>query len=167
MNNTKASHEGTTLTIERTFNGSAEKLWQAYADKETFEAWWGPEGWETTAKEFDFKEGGRIHYDMHCVDKNQGDWYDQHSWGLMFIEQINKPTNFNYTDVFSDESGEPNKDMPTLKTNVQLVEQDGKTTMIIKATCETAEQIKELLEMGMVEGFSSQMNKLDRFLETA
>lgn len=62
--------ENKLLIIEHIANGSKEKVWQAYADKELFEKWWGPEEWETTAKEFDFRLGGRIHYDMHCVDTN-------------------------------------------------------------------------------------------------
>ena len=117
------------------------------------------------SKEFDFKEGGRIHYDMHCVDKNQGEWYGQHSWGIMVIDEIDEPNNFSYTDAFTDESGEPNNEMPKLKTTINLTEVNGKTKMTIKALGDTAEQIEQLLKMGMIEGFSSQMSKLDAALE--
>lgn len=165
MSDTKVHQNGKTLTIERSFSGTIDQLWKFYAEKEWFEKWWGPEGWETTTKDYDFREGGKIHYDMHCVDKNQGEWYDQHSWGVMFIEKIDNPNSFEYTDAFTDETGEPNKDMPSLKTVVKLAEGEGMTTMTIEATGETTEQVEELLKMGMVEGFSSQMNKLDTLLE--
>lgn len=166
MGETTHRQEGNTLTIERTFNGPITSVWKAYSDKKVFDKWWGPEGWQTTTTEFDFREGGRIHYDMHCVDKNQGEWFDQHSWGLMLIETINEPSALSFTDSFTDESGEPNNEMPSLKTVVSLEEADGKTTMTIDATGETPEQMKDLLEMGIVEGFSSQMSKLDTLLES-
>lgn len=164
MDKTNVKQEGNTLTIERTFDGPIEKVWKAYADKEWFERWWGPEGWQTTAKEFDFRPGGRVHYDMHCVDKAQGEWFDQHSWGIMDIESIDAPHSFVYTDGFSDETGVANKEMPTLKTTITLEEADGKTTMKIHAVAGSKEQVDELLKMGMIEGFSSQMNRLDAAL---
>ena len=75
--------ENNTLIIERTFNAPIEKLWNAYADKASFEKWWGPEGWETTVKEFDFTVGGKLHYGMIWVDESQGVWFLQVSWGIM------------------------------------------------------------------------------------
>ncbi|MBH1980385.1 SRPBCC domain-containing protein, partial [Candidatus Saccharibacteria bacterium] len=50
--------ENCKLIIEYTANGPKDKVWKAYADKDWFEKWWGPEGWETTAKEFNFAPGG-------------------------------------------------------------------------------------------------------------
>jgi uncharacterized protein YndB with AHSA1/START domain len=86
------------LIIERVFDAPAEKVWKAYADKGMFEAWWGPEGWQTTTKEFDFTEGGRIHYDMKCMDEAQGEWFGKSSWGLMVIESVDAPRSFTYKD---------------------------------------------------------------------
>ena len=31
-----------TLSLEREFDAPKEKVWKAWADKETFEKWWGP-----------------------------------------------------------------------------------------------------------------------------
>jgi uncharacterized protein YndB with AHSA1/START domain len=156
--------ENKTLTLERVFDGPKSKVWKAYADQEWFEAWWGPEGWETKAKEFDFKPGGRVHYDMKCLDPEQKDWYGQSSWGLMQIEAVDAPSSFTYTGYFSDETGKPNTEMPAQTVTVELVESDGKTNMIIRAVSESADDIERLVKMGMVEGFSSQMNKLDALL---
>jgi uncharacterized protein YndB with AHSA1/START domain len=156
--------ENKTLILEREFDAPKDKVWKAYADKEWFEAWWGPEGWETKVKEFSFAPGGRVHYDMKCVDKAQGEWFGQSSWGLMAIEAVDAPNSFTYVDYFSDETGVPNKEMPVQTVTVELVENGGRTNMIIRAISEKAEQIEELIKMGMVEGFSSQMNKLDAML---
>lgn len=156
--------ENKTLVIEYVANAPKEKVWRAYADKEKFEKWWGPEGWETTAKEFDFKPGGRVHYDMHCVDENQGEWFDKHSWGLMDIQNIDEGNSFTYKDYFSDENGILNKEMPALVVTNEFIEEDGKTRIISRCLADKEEQIEELVKMGMVEGFSSQLNKLDRLI---
>jgi len=153
--------ENKTLIIEYVANGPVEKVWRAYADKDWFEKWWGPEGWETTAKEFDFREGGRIHYDMHCVDKNQGEWYDQHAWGVMRIKEIDEHHSLTFEDVFSDETGETDVNMPIMESSVELTEEDGRTKITTRTTAQTVEQLEEILKMGVVEGWSSQLAKLD------
>lgn len=156
--------ENKTLTIERTFNAPKEKLWRAYADKDTFESWWGPEGWETTVKEFNFTPGGTVHYGMKCVDENQGEWFGQESWGLMRLETIDEPNSFTAKDYFSDPDGTQNAEMPGQKFSVEFIEEDGKTRLVTRSVTETAEQLEELIKMGMVEGFSSQLNKLEKLL---
>ena len=156
--------ENKTLTIERTFNASKEKLWHAYADKEMFENWWGPEGWETTVKEFDFVPGGKIHYGMKCVDENQGEWFGKESWGLMKLEVVDAPNLFTAQDHFSDPEGTINSEMPTQQFSVEFIEADGKTRLVTRSVTETAEQLEELVKMGMVEGFDSQLNKLEKLL---
>lgn len=156
--------ENKTLTIEREFDGPIDKVWQAYADKETFEKWWGPEGWETKAKEFNFTPGGRVHYDMKCVDEAQGEWFNQSSWGVMVIDSVDAPNSFSYTDYFSDETGTLNQEMPALKVTNEFVEENGKTKLISRSVADNADQIEQLLQMGMVEGFTSQLLKLDALL---
>lgn len=156
--------ENKTLTLTRDFDGPIDKVWQAFADKETFEKWWGPEGWETTTTEFDFTPGGRVHYGMKCVDEDQGEWFGQSSWGMMLIDSVDAPNRFTYRDYFSDESGTLNQDMPTISVTNQFVEENGRTKFTSVSQAESADQIEELLKMGMVEGFTSQLSKLDAML---
>ncbi len=166
MDKTKVTKdlENKTLTIERTVDAPKEKLWRAYADKEWFEKWWGPEGWETTTKIFDFRVGGQIHYGMKCVDKDQGEWFGQESWGLMTIEAVDEPNSFSANDHFADAEGNLDEKMPTQRFEVELVGEEGKTRIITRSITETAGQLEELVKMGMVEGFSSQLNKLEALL---
>lgn len=153
-----------TLIVERTFDAPKEKLWNAYADKELFQKWWGPEGWETRVKEFSFETGGTIHYGMKCVDENQGEFFGQESWGLMELLEVNAFDSFTARDYFSDAEGAKNAEMPAQKFIVELVEEDGKTRLVNKSITETEEQLEELIKMGMVEGFASQLNKLEALL---
>lgn len=166
MDKTKVTKdlENKTLTIERIFDAPKEKLWRAYADKEWFEKWWGPEGWETTTKEFNFAPGGKIHYGMKCVDENQGEWFGKESWGLMQIESVDEPNSFTAMDYFSNPEGSADETMPSQKFVVELVDENGSTRLVCRCVTETADQLEELVKMGMVEGFSSQMNKLEQLL---
>jgi uncharacterized protein YndB with AHSA1/START domain len=154
--------ENKTLKIVRTFDAPKDKVWRMFAEKEWFEKWWGPEGWETTTKEFNFVPGGQVHYDMKCVDENQGEWFGQSSWGLMKIQNVDAPNNFTYVDYFSDEDGTLNEEMPALTVTNEFIEEDGKTKFVSTSQADSAEQIEQLLKMGMAEGFDSQMNKLDK-----
>lgn len=156
--------ENKTLVIERVFDAPKEKLWRAYAEKDWFEKWWGPEGWQTTTKTFDFTVGGQIHYGMKCVDENQGEWFGQESWGLMKFLAIDAPNSFEAQDFFSGPEGEINQEMPAQKFAVELVDEGGKTRLVSRSICETAEQLEQLIKMGMVEGFASQLNRLEALL---
>lgn len=154
-----------TLIIERSFDAPKEKVWKAYADKAWFEQWWGPEGWQTTTKEFNFVVGGRIHYGMKCVDQNQGEWFGKESWGLMEIQTIDAPNSFSVKDYFCSPDGTISTDMPMQRFSVELIEEAGKTRLVSKSFTESAEQLEELIKMGMVEGFDSQLNRLEKLVQ--
>lgn len=98
---------------------------------------------------------------MKCVDKDQGEWYGQTSWEVMDIVEVILRDNFSYIDYFSDEAGALNKEMPALKVTNEFIEENGKTKIISTSFADSAEQIEQLLSMGMIEGFTSQLNKLD------
>ena len=166
MDKTKVTKdlENNTLTIERTFDAPKGKLWQAYANKDLFVQWWGPEGWETTVKEFDFRPGGRNLYAMKCVDKNQGEWFGQESWGLMEYDEISEPNGFTYRDYFSDSEGSHAAGMPEISISIELVKSDGKTTVVTTCHGKTSGELEKLLAMGMVEGFTSSTNRLDKLV---
>jgi uncharacterized protein YndB with AHSA1/START domain len=157
--------ENNALIIEREFNAPKEKLWNAYADKDLFVQWWGPEGWETTVKEFNFTPGGRNHYCMKCVDQNQGDFFGQESWGLMEFEAIDEPNSITYHDFFANADGSKQADMPALKMIIELRENNGKTTVATRCIGDSAEEIEKLLAMGMIEGYSSSCTRLEKLLQ--
>jgi uncharacterized protein YndB with AHSA1/START domain len=156
--------ENKTLIIEREFDAPKDKVWKAYADKETFEKWWGPEGWETTAKEFNFVPGGRLHYAMKCIDEAQTDWFGKTEWAVMVIEAVDDTDSFTYRDYFADEDGNLKNDMPALTITNTFVEENGVTKLISRSVADSADQIEQLVQMGMIEGFTSQLHKLDAML---
>lgn len=166
MDKTKVTKdfENNTLIIERTFDAPRQRIWDAYTNADQFVKWWGPKGWETTVKEFDFRSDGNNHYCMKCVDKNQGEWYDQEAWGTMQFEQIDAPNSFIYKDYFSDADGTLNQSMPVMTITMEFIEEDGKTRLITRGVVDTKEQLEQLINMDMIEGITSTLDKLEAFV---
>lgn len=79
--------------------------------------------------------------------------------------EVNPNESFIYTDYFSDEAGELSQEMPALKVTNEFIEEDGKTKIVSTSFADSAEQIEQLVNMGMIEGFTSQLNKLDELFE--
>jgi len=157
--------ENKTLIIERSFNAPKEKVWRAYSDKDMFEAWWGPEGWQTTTKQFEFAPGGTIHYGMKCNDEKQGEWFGKESWGMMKIETVEAPNRFTAQDVFSNPEGTVDETLPTQRFMVELIEENGVTKVINRSFVNSVEEMEQLIQMGMVQGFDSQLNRLEVLLQ--
>jgi len=52
------------IVIERTYQASVEELWELWTTKEGFESWWGPEGFCAEVHTIEACENGKLHYDM-------------------------------------------------------------------------------------------------------
>jgi len=160
----KTSIEGKTLRMEWTCEAPRDSVFAAFTEKEQLEAWWGPEGWETTIETFEFQPGGVWHYCMRCIDPAQGDFYGMESWGKAIFRNIDAPNTYSHADYFSDASGAISEHLPGSE-NVTTFLDRGETTLIVfESTYETEAAVQEVLGMGMKEGFTSQLYRLDRLL---
>ena len=52
------------IVIERTYRASLEELWELWTTKESFESWWGPEGFRVEVHAIETRVNGKLHYDM-------------------------------------------------------------------------------------------------------
>ena len=52
------------ITIERTYRGSVEDVWDLWTTKEGIESWWGPDGFTTKVLKLDLRAGGELLYAM-------------------------------------------------------------------------------------------------------
>jgi uncharacterized protein YndB with AHSA1/START domain len=157
--------EGRVLVIERVVNAPRSLVFQAFSDPEHLANWWGPRGWQTENRKFEFKPGGIWHYCMRCTDKKQGDFYGQESWGKAVYHEIIAPEKIVYTDIFADEEGQPVEGMPEIKITLNFIDEEGKTKIITRSEFASAEDLQRIVDMGAVQGFSSQFERLDDFLE--
>ncbi len=161
------SDDKKSLTIERVFQATKDRLWRAYSEKEVFEQWFAPQGWEVTSNKFEFRNGGENVYLMKCVDKNQGEWFGQVSAGKMVFNNINPKDSFEYQDYFTDEDGVVNESMPSAVSTIELVDnQDGTSTLRAVTVYPTEEGLKQVLEMGMEEGYGQTLDKLEQIISS-
>lgn len=156
--------EGMELIIERDFDAPRELVFSVFSDPVHLAAWWGPQGWETEVREMDFKINGVWLYCMTCVDKNQGDFFGMKSCGKAVYHVIVVPEKIVYTDMFTDTDYNVLPEMPETVVKMDFLEKDGKTTIITRSQFSTAEALKQVVDMGAVQGVSSQYERLDNYL---
>lgn len=150
-----------TLIVTRTFPAGKSRIWAAYSDPELLAQWWGPIGWETEIKYMDFSVGGYWHYCMRCVDKAQGEYFGMESWGKGTFTAISPKDSFSYDDEFCTDTAEPVAGMPVSHTTVVLEEKAGNTLFTSTTSYDTPESLKQVLEMGMEEGFRQTLDRLE------
>ncbi|WP_091737274.1 SRPBCC family protein [Phenylobacterium immobile] len=52
------------VVVERTYQAPADDLWALWTTKAGFESWWGPEGFRVEVHVLEAREGGALDYDM-------------------------------------------------------------------------------------------------------
>lgn len=57
-----------TVVVERLVSAPREVVFEAFTSSEHLSAWWGPDGFTTSTREFDFREGGTWVFTMHGPD---------------------------------------------------------------------------------------------------
>lgn len=163
-NELKTVIEGDHLVMERRFDAPRELVFQMFSDSEHLENWWGPKGWETENYAFTFAIGGVWHYCMVCTDEDQGDYYGQTSWGRAVFQEIHIPEKIVYIDQFSDEAGNVSEEFPEMDITLNFVEEAGTTRLQIISRFASAEELKTVVNMGVIEGVTSQYDRLDGYL---
>lgn len=164
MEKVKSQVEGNTLIVERSFNAPRELVFEAFSSPSHLESWWGPAGWKTEIRTFEFEPGGTWHYKMTCVDKDQGDYYGMESWGKSTFIDIDPTERIVYTDAFSDADGHVNPDMPVMTITNEFIDIPGGTLFISRSEFPNEEALQQVVDMGAVEGFSSQLDRLDAII---
>jgi uncharacterized protein YndB with AHSA1/START domain len=56
------------IVLSREFDAPRELVWNAFADPKQIVRWWGPNGFTTTTKKWDFRVGGEWSHTMHGPD---------------------------------------------------------------------------------------------------
>jgi uncharacterized protein YndB with AHSA1/START domain len=59
------------ITIERTYDASAEDVWDLWTTKQGTESWWGPDGFAVEVRTLDLRPGGELRYTMTATASPQ------------------------------------------------------------------------------------------------
>lgn len=164
INGVTVSVDGRELVIERVFNAPRDLVFKAFSNSEYLAKWWGPRGWQTENRQFEFEPSGVWHYCMRCIDEGQGDFFGHESWGKAVFQEINAPEKIVYLDMFADEEGNTVDSLPEMQITMEFVEHEGKTKLISRSQFASFEALQQVMEMGVVEGVASQYECLDDLL---
>lgn len=149
--------EDLTMTITTEFQAKIERVWQIWVDPRQRERWWGPPTWPATFEQHEATEGARSSYYMTGPEgeKVRGYW---------IVTKVQPPTRFEYDDGFADDEGHPVDAMGITHTVVTLEETDARTKMTIRTAFESAEQLEQMVRMGMEEGMGQALGQIDALL---
>lgn len=153
------------LILERVFDAPRDLVFKMFKEPEHLKRWWGPRGWEIPVCTVDFRPGGVWHYCMKCVDENQGDFFCMESWGKGVYKEIIEPEKISYTDYFSDAEGHSNDSMPSTEIILEFVDLGGKTKLINRAEYVSAEALKTVMDMGMLQGITETWDRLNEYVQ--
>jgi uncharacterized protein YndB with AHSA1/START domain len=146
-----------TLTLVADLTAPVERVWRLWADPRQLERWWGPPAYPATVEQHDLTAGGDVTYFMTGPE---GDRYR----GWWRITSVDAPTFLEFTDGFADQDGTPDTGMPTTAVQVRLSEHEGGTRMELRSVFDSAEQMEQLADMGMVEGMEQAVGQMDALL---
>jgi uncharacterized protein YndB with AHSA1/START domain len=157
---TKQDTDALTLTVVSDLAAPPERVWELWVDARQLERWWGPPTWPATFEQHDVVVGGRSRYFMTGPEGDKaGGWWE-------FVA-IDAPRSLEFEDGFSDASGSPSTEMPVMRMRADLEATANGTRMTITTTLATVDQLKQITEMGMVEGMTGALNQIDALLAAA
>lgn len=146
-----------TMTFVAEFGASIDRVWQLWEDRRQLERWWGPPSYPATFETHDFRVGARSAYFMTGPngEKTRGWWK---------ITAIEKPTRLEFDDGFADEHGDPVEAMGSVHGVVTFDSVEGTTRMTALSSFESADQLEQMIQMGMEEGMRGAMGQIDAIL---
>lgn len=146
------------LLVTREFAAPRELVFRTWTEREHLMNWWGPRTWPLDYCTVDLRVGGAWHYRMRGPNGEE-------AWGKGIYKEIARPERLAYDDYFSDADGSENP--PAMFLAVDFEDRGGKTLLRSKATFASREHREQVLAMGMVEGLSESLDRLDEHIEAA
>lgn len=68
---TRPSHRPNTARLERTYDASAELIWELWTTPAGLEEWFAPDGFQTRVSELELRPGGQLRYIMTATAPEQ------------------------------------------------------------------------------------------------
>jgi uncharacterized protein YndB with AHSA1/START domain len=147
------------LTVVREFDASLELVWKAWTESEILDQWWGPKPYRAETKTMDFREGGVW---LYCMAGPTGDRH----WCRVDYKTIEPKKSISTTNVFCDEEGIINPDLPPMDWRKQFSQTDSGTTVRVEITFAKEADMETIIKMGFQEGFTAGLSNLDHYLST-
>jgi uncharacterized protein YndB with AHSA1/START domain len=154
----EADQENNSLRIRREFNAPRPLVWDCYTKAELLDRWFAPKPFITRTKSMDFRDGGHWHYAMIDPD-------GQEYWGWTEYHRVQPIDSYETRDAFSNEAGEINQALPQASWLVAFSDLSHSTMVETVVQYASLEDLETILNMGMKEGMTATLEKLDELLE--
>jgi len=149
-----AGTEDRELVVSRTVDGPRRLVFQAWTEARHLARWWGPHGFSTTTKSFEFRPGGVWEFLMHGPDGT--DFRNRVEW-----REIVPPERIVYLQ------GQVAGDPDAFVTSVTFEERGDRTEVTLRTLFNTKAQRDEVVERyGALEGGRQTLERLDGYLDT-
>ena len=143
----------TEIEMSRVFNAPRQLVFEAYSKPEHVKRWWGQRGSTMTSCEIDFRPGGKWRFVTREKDGNEYAFRGE-------FREIVEPERIVQTFEFEPMAGHISVD------HLTLTEQDGKTTMTIRSTFDSKEDLEGMISSGMETGAAESYDRLEELLQT-
>lgn len=92
------------LTLERTYNASAEDVWEMWTTRDGIESWWGPDGFSVSVEALDVRPGGQCVYAMSADGPEEMEFMTQAGMPLitqhsLTYTEVDRPRRLAYKDL--------------------------------------------------------------------
>jgi uncharacterized protein YndB with AHSA1/START domain len=151
------------VSIERTFNGTVEDVWELWTTKQGIESWWGPDGFSVKVRRLDVRLGGELLYAMTADAPDQIDFLKKAGMpltteSLVTYTDVVPPHRLAFTQLADFIPGVKPYDVAT---NVELETIPQGVRLVLTLDAMHDEQWTRLAVMG----WESELGKLARVLE--
>lgn len=161
VTNVTKDPENLTMTVVADFAAPLLRVWDAYTDPRQIEKFWGPPTYPATFTRHDVFPGGKTSYVMTGPDgeKSEGYW----DWIDVKAPQGGDVASFEVKDGFADD-GITKDEFPSMRMVFQFESTEAGSRVITTTYFGSAEDLAQLLEMGMEEGMREAMGQIDEIL---
>lgn len=143
-----------TITITADFPVPLQRLWDAYMDPRQLEKFWGPPTYPATFTRHDAYPGGLTTYFMTGPEGDTHGGY----WEWLTVDA---PNSFSVLDGFLTPDGQRSTDMPSMRIEFAFESTTDGSRLITTTYFTSAEELEQLLAMGMAEGTREAMGQID------
>ena len=148
------------IVLERELRGSVAEVWRSWTDPAQLEAWWGPEGWQTTVRALDVRPGGLWHFGMGPIG------FPPEAWVRSIYTEVIAGSALSYVEGFSDESG-ADLDPESQAVTVEFIGVDpARTRLVMRTRFTSVNRLERIIALGVVEGWTGAFDRLDHLLRS-
>lgn len=140
------------IVVSRVIDAPRELVFKAYTEVRHLSRWWGPEGFTTTTRSFDFREGGVWDFVMHGPDGT-----DYQEW-------------ITWTEIVPPERivmlhGESQDDPNAFESTLVLAQHEAATHVVMRTVFPTKKmRDKAVGTYHVIEGAEQTLSKLSMYL---